>query len=192
MNFLEELNAPQREAVSYTDGPMLIVAGPGSGKTRVLTYRIAYLIEMGVDSFNILALTFTNKAAAEMRQRIEKIAGTEARNLYMGTFHSVFARILRREANKLGYPQNFTIYDTADSKSVIKQILKAQNLDDKAYKPSQVFYRISQAKNALISPEQYLENIEMIEEDKTSGRPQIAQIYKIYATKCKAKWSYGF
>ncbi|MCB9227077.1 MAG: UvrD-helicase domain-containing protein [Chitinophagales bacterium] len=192
MNFLEELNAPQREAVSYTDGPMLIVAGPGSGKTRVLTYRIAYLIEMGVDSFNILALTFTNKAAAEMRQRIEKIAGTEARNLYMGTFHSVFARILRREANKLGYPQNFTIYDTADSKSVIKQILKAQNLDDKAYKPSQVFYRISQAKNALISPEQYLENIEMIEEDKASGRPQIAQIYKIYATKCKQNGAMDF
>lgn len=192
MNFLEELNAPQREAVSYTDGPMLIVAGPGSGKTRVLTYRIAYLIEVGVDPFNILALTFTNKAAAEMRQRIEKIVGTEARNLYMGTFHSVFARILRREANKLGYPQNFTIYDTADSKSVIKQILKAQNLDDKAYKPSQVFYRISQAKNALISPEQYLENIEMIEEDKASGRPQIAQIYKIYATKCKQNGAMDF
>lgn len=192
MNFLEELNSPQREAVTYTDGPLLIVAGPGSGKTRVLTYRIAYLIDQGVDSFNILALTFTNKAAAEMRKRIEKIVGTEARNLYMGTFHSVFARILRREANKLGYPQNFTIYDTSDSKSVIKQILKAQNLDDKTYKPSQVFYRISQAKNALISPEEYAENIEMVEEDKASGRPKIAQIYKIYANKCKQNGAMDF
>lgn len=192
MKFLEELNTPQQEAVTYTDGPMLIVAGPGSGKTRVLTYRIAYLIEMGVDSFNILALTFTNKAAAEMRQRIEKIVGNEARNLYMGTFHSVFARILRREAGKLGYPQNFTIYDTTDSKSVIKQILKAQGLDDKTYKPSQVFYRISQAKNALISPQEYAENEELKAEDEASNRPQIATIYQIYANKCKQNGAMDF
>ena len=150
MKFLNELNPPQKEAVTFTDGPLLIIAGPGSGKTRVLTYRIAYLIAQGIDPFRILSLTFTNKAAAEMRARIEKIVGHEARNLFMGTFHSVFARILRKEAPKLGFPSNFTIYDTNDSKSVLKSIIKAQGLDDKIYKPNQVFYRISQAKNSLI------------------------------------------
>ncbi|MCB0510509.1 MAG: UvrD-helicase domain-containing protein, partial [Bacteroidetes bacterium] len=171
---------------------MLIIAGPGSGKTRVLTYRIAYLIENGIDPFQILALTFTNKASAEMRARIEKIVGAEARNLFMGTFHSVFARILRKEAGKLGYPSNFTIYDTNDSKSVLKAIIKAQGLDEKIYKPSQVFYRISQAKNALISPQAYAENIEMLEEDAAAGKPKIAKLYALYALKCKQNGAMDF
>ena len=137
----------------------MIIAGAGSGKTRVLTYRIAYLIqEKGVDPFNILALTFTNKAAKEMRKRIESVVGTNARNLWMGTFHSIFARILRSEANKLGYPSNFTIYDTDDSKSLIKAIVKENGLDDKVYKPNVVFNRISSAKNRLISWEEYINN----------------------------------
>jgi DNA helicase-2/ATP-dependent DNA helicase PcrA len=120
MNYLDELNDVQRQAVQATEGPVMIVAGPGSGKTRVLTYRIAYLIQQKVDPFRILALTFTNKAAAEMRERVERIVGSEARNLYIGTFHSVFARILRYEASRLGYPSNFTIYDTDDSRSLLK------------------------------------------------------------------------
>lgn len=192
MNFLSELNQPQREAVSYTDGPLLIIAGPGSGKTRVLTYRIAYLIEQGIDAFRILALTFTNKASAEMRQRIEKIVGNEARNLYMGTFHSVFAKILRFEASKLGYPTNFTIYDTNDSKSVLKEIIKSQGLDDKTYKPNQVFYKISQAKNALISAEAYEQNPDLVNEDIASGKPKIPLLYKLYVKKCKQNGAMDF
>jgi DNA helicase II / ATP-dependent DNA helicase PcrA len=184
MDFLAELNAPQREAVTYTQGPMLIIAGPGSGKTRVLTYRIAYLIAQGAEPFNILALTFTNKAAKEMRERIEKLVGPEARNLYMGTFHSVFAKILRVEAPKLGYPSNFTIYDTDDAKSVLKTIIKGQGLDDKIYKPNQVYYRISQAKNALISPAEYANMPELISEDTQARKPKIALLYKLYAQKC--------
>src|ERR1700755_11608 len=131
INYLDELNEPQREAVTHINGPLMIIAGAGSGKTKVLTTRIAHLMANGVDSFNILALTFTNKAAAEMKERVEKILGnTEARNLYIGTFHSVFARILRAEANKLGYPNNFTIYDTDDAKSLLKGIINEMNLDD--------------------------------------------------------------
>jgi DNA helicase-2/ATP-dependent DNA helicase PcrA len=141
------LNEAQKEGVIYTDGPCIIIAGAGSGKTRVLTYRIAHLINnQQVDPFNILALTFTNKAAQEMRSRIEQVVGTEARNLWMGTFHSVFARILRAEASKLGYPSNFTIYDTDDSKSLIKALVKEKGLDDKLYKPNVVLNRISAAK----------------------------------------------
>src|SRR3990172_7413284 len=137
MNYLNELNEPQRKAVECTEGPVMIVAGAGSGKTRVLTYRIAYLLHKDVDAFNILALTFTNKAARAMKERITKIVGnTEAKNLWMGTFHSVFARILRFESEKLGYPTHFTIYDTDDSKSLIKTILREQGIDDKVYKPS--------------------------------------------------------
>lgn len=184
MNFIEELNPPQREAVTYTNGPMLIIAGPGSGKTRVLTYRIAYLIAHGAEPFNILALTFTNKAAREMRERIEKLVGPEARNLYMGTFHSVFAKILRVEAPKLGYPSNFTIYDTDDAKSVLKGLIRGQGLDEKIYKPNQVYYRISQAKNALISPEEYAIMPELIAEDTQGKKPKIALLYKLYAKKC--------
>src|SRR3954463_9886051 len=151
MKYLDELNEPQREAVTHLNGPLMIVAGAGSGKTKVLTTRITHLMaEHKIDSFNILALTFTNKAAAEMKERVERILGnTEARNLYIGTFHSVFARILRAEASKLGYPSNFTIYDTDDAKSIIKEIVKELQLDDKHYKPSYVYNRISAAKNSL-------------------------------------------
>ena len=171
MSYLDELNDAQREAVVNSEGPTLIVAGPGSGKTRVLTYRIAHLLNKGVDSFSILALTFTNKAAEAMRNRIEKIADTNARNLYMGTFHSVFARILRVEAQKIGYPSNFTIYDTEDSKSLIKTIIKEQGLDDKIYKPNQVYHRISSAKNSLITPQLYLDDAELKAEDVSQRRP---------------------
>lgn len=184
MNFLDELNEVQRNAVTTTEGPVMIVAGPGSGKTRVLTYRIAYLIQQGVDPFQILALTFTNKAAAEMRERIEKIAGTEARNLYMGTFHSVFARILRYEANKLGYPANFTIYDTDDSRSLIKSIIKEQGLNDSLYKPNIVHNRISSAKNGLIGPEEYQKDFNMQADDASSGRPKLGELYAIYQMRC--------
>jgi DNA helicase-2/ATP-dependent DNA helicase PcrA len=184
MSYLEELNDAQRQAVVNTDGPTLIIAGPGSGKTRVLTYRIAHLLNNGVDPFGILALTFTNKAAESMRQRIERIADNNARNLYMGTFHSVFARILRVEAQRIGYPSNFTIYDTEDSKSLIKTIIKEQSLDDKIYKPNQVQYRISAAKNALITPEAYSQDSELLAEDRDQRRPATANLYKLYCDRC--------
>src|SRR5437868_14510193 len=137
-NYLDELNEPQKEAVLHKDGPIIIIAGAGSGKTKVLTTRIAHLMGAhGIDAFNILALTFTNKAAKEMKERVEKVLGnSEARNLYIGTFHSVFARILRAEGPKIGYPHNFTIYDTDDSRSVLKTVINEMNLDDKHYKPS--------------------------------------------------------
>src|ERR1700754_4311006 len=154
--YLKGLNEPQREAAIHINGPLMIVAGAGSGKTKVLTTRIAHLMANGVDSFNILALTFTNKAAAEMKERIEKILGNnEARNLYIGTFHSVFARILRAEAHRIGYPNQFTIYDTDDAKSVVKTVINELELDDKHYKPSTVYNRISSAKNALVGPSEY-------------------------------------
>lgn len=184
MSYLDELNAAQRAAVENVDGPTMIVAGPGSGKTRVLTYRIAHLLKLGVDSFSILALTFTNKASESMRARIEKIAGTDGRNLYMGTFHSVFARILRVEAPKIGYPSNFTIYDTEDAKSLLKTIIKEQGLDDKAYKPNQVLNRISAAKNALITPGRYAASPELITEDRHAQKPAMANIYKLYTERC--------
>ena len=153
-DFLEGLNEPQREAATHIKGPLMIVAGAGSGKTKVLTTRIANLMAHGVDAFNILALTFTNKAAAGMKERVEKILGNnEARNLYIGTFHSVFARILRSEAPRIGYPSNFTIYDTDDSRSVVKTVVNELNLDDKLYKANTVHNRISSAKNALVGPE---------------------------------------
>src|SRR6266705_4217822 len=156
IDYLAGLNERQREAVLHINGPLMIVAGAGSGKTKVLTTRIAHLMANGVDSFHILALTFTNKAAREMKERVEKILGNnEARNLYIGTFHSVFARILRIEADKIGYPNNFTIYDTDDSKSVVKTVVNELNLDDKHYKPNIVYNRISAAKNALIGPDEY-------------------------------------
>lgn len=183
-HFLDELNPVQRAAAEATEGPVMIIAGAGSGKTRVLTYRIAHLMEKGVDSFNILALTFTNKAAKEMKARIAKVAGaSEARNLWMGTFHSVFAKILRFEAEKLGYPSNFTIYDTDDSKSVIKEILKQFNLDEKVYKPSLVLNRISQAKNSLITAQQYLNNPVTQAEDRSSNKPLLGQIFLAYQKK---------
>ena len=159
MDYLNTLNDSQRLAVENTEGPVMVIAGAGSGKTRVLTYRIAHLINKGVDPFNILSLTFTNKAAQEMKERIGKIiGGQEARNIWMGTFHSVFSRILRSEAEKIGYPQNFTIYDTQDAKNLIKTILKEQGLDDKIYKPNLVYSRISAAKNNLLSAGAYNKN----------------------------------
>ena len=184
MKYLEDLNQNQKEAVIHDNGPCLVIAGAGSGKTRVLTYRIAHLISSGVDPFSILALTFTNKAAKEMKQRIEKIVGTEARSLWMGTFHSIFARILRSEGYKLGYPPNFVIYDTQDSKSLIKSIVKELNLDPKIYKENFIYNRISNAKNRLISYTDYVNNPILQEEDASSLRPKICDIYKIYVQRC--------
>src|SRR6201996_7229330 len=184
-NYLEGLNDQQRIAVEHIEGPLMIVAGAGSGKTKVLTTRIAHLMHHGVDPFNILALTFTNKAAAEMKERVEKILGSsEARNLYIGTFHSVFARVLRGEAEKLGYPRIFTIYDTDDAKSVLKTVINELNLDDKHYKPNTVYNRISQAKNSLVGPVEYANDYAIQQEDMRSNRPAIAQIYDAYAKRC--------
>ncbi|MDG1720093.1 MAG: UvrD-helicase domain-containing protein, partial [Bacteroidia bacterium] len=182
--YLKDLNPEQKAAVIQTDGPIMIVAGAGSGKTRVLTYRIAHLIATGVDPFNILSLTFTNKAAKEMRYRIEGVVGLEARNIWMGTFHSVFAKILRIEADKIGYPQNFTIYDSDDSKSLIKSIVKEMNLDDKVYKPNYILSRISNAKNNLIQAHVYQNQSELIAYDETTGRGKIHEIYTEYAKRC--------
>lgn len=184
MSYLDELNEVQRNAVTTIEGPVMIIAGPGSGKTRVLTYRIAHLMQCGVDPFNILALTFTNKAAKEMRNRIESIAGTEARSLWMGTFHSVFARLLRSEAPMIGYPSNFTIYDTADTKNLIKRIVKEQNLNPDLYKPGYVYSRISAAKNSLVSPAAYAANYQFLAEDEAGGRPKTGEIYRIYTERC--------
>ena len=185
MKYLDSLNEPQQEGVVNTDGPVMIIAGAGSGKTRVLTYRIAYLIDhKQIDPFNILALTFTNKAAKEMRDRIEGVVGSEARNLWMGTFHSVFARILRAEADRLGYPSNFTIYDTDDSKSLIKSIVKELSLDDKIYKPNVVFNRISGAKNRLISWREYINNPIYRADDESNMKPELGRIYKMYSERC--------
>jgi DNA helicase-2/ATP-dependent DNA helicase PcrA len=186
MNYLDELNEPQKEAVLHKDGPIMIIAGAGSGKTKVLTTRIAHLMgHHKVDSFNILALTFTNKAAAEMKERVERTLGnTEARNLYIGTFHSVFARILRAEAGKLGYPSNFTIYDTDDAKSVVKTVINELALDDKHYKPNIVYNRISAAKNSLIGPAEYINDWALQQEDARANRPAIGQIYDAYAKRC--------
>jgi DNA helicase II / ATP-dependent DNA helicase PcrA len=180
MSYLDSLNDVQRQAVEKTEGPVMIIAGAGSGKTRVLTYRIAHLIEKGTEPFNILSLTFTNKAAKEMQSRIQSVAGPEARNVMMGTFHSVFSRILRVESSKLGFPSNFTIYDTEDSKSMLRTILKEQNLDDKVYKPNTVFNRISAAKNRLISHVEYLANPNFMADDRAALRPEMGKIYKIY------------
>src|ERR1700761_8787808 len=184
-DYLSELNGPQREAVLHIDGPIMIVAGAGSGKTKVLTTRIAHLLSQGVSAFNILALTFTNKAAKEMKERVERTLGnSEARNLYIGTFHSVFARILRGEAQHLGYERNFTIYDTDDAKSVVKTVINELNLDDKHYKPNTVYNRISQAKNALVGPAEYAQDYAIQQEDMRSNRPLIGQIYDAYAKRC--------
>ena len=185
MEFLNELNEAQRAAATHVDGPMMVIAGAGSGKTRVLTYRIAYLIERGVDPFSILALTFTNKAAREMKERIGKVIGDgEAKNIWMGTFHSVFARILRTEAERINYTRNFTIYDTADSRSLLKDIIKGLNLDDKVYKASSIQARISGAKNNLIDAAGYADHPEIQSEDAQAGRPHIATIYKHYESRC--------
>ena len=179
-DILSGLNEPQREAAECTEGPVMIIAGAGSGKTRTLTYRIAHLMELGADPFRILALTFTNKAAGEMKERIVKLVGPEAKNLWMGTFHSVFARLLRADGSKLGYTSNFTIYDTDDSKAAIKQIVKQLNLDPKAYKPSYVMSRISMAKSNLLGPKDYMENPEIYQTDIDAKRSAVGQIYQMY------------
>ena len=185
MSYLDELNPEQRKAVEHIKGPVMVIAGAGSGKTRVLTYRIAHMIRSGVDSFSILSLTFTNKAAREMKDRISRIVGpAESKNIWMGTFHSVFARILRSEAHLLGYPSNFTIYDTDDSKSLLKRIIKEKNLDDKVYKPNLVLNRISAAKNNLISAANYRNNPTIHKEDVQSKKPEMAFIYEQYEKRC--------
>ena len=184
-DYLSGLNDRQKEAVLHIDGPIMIIAGAGSGKTKVLTTRVIHLMSKGVDAFNIIALTFTNKAAKEMKERVEHILGNgEARNLYIGTFHSVFARILRFEADKIGYPRHFTIYDTDDAKSVVKTVVNELNLDDKHYKPNIVYNRISSAKNALVGPTEYRNDYAIQQEDMRANRPAIAQIYDAYVKRC--------
>ncbi len=185
-SYLDELNPQQREAVEYLGGPQLVIAGAGSGKTRVITYKILHLLSKGVPPWRILALTFTNKAAREMRERVEKVAGAEtASRLWMGTFHSVFSKILHLHAREVGFDSNFTIYDTADSRNLIKQIVETLQLDAKFYKPATVAGEISKAKNALISPEEYQASRQMMEADMRSGRPLIGRIYAMYADRCR-------
>lgn len=184
--FLDDLNKSQQEAVLFNDGASLIIAGAGSGKTRVLTYKIAYLIEQGMKPWNILALTFTNKAAREMKSRIGQLIGDEtARSLYMGTFHSIFSHILRREAAHIGFNSNFTIYDDADSRSLVKTIIKEMKLNDKVYKPSNVYRIISMAKNHLISAEDYATDRSAIERDVNAKMPEVSSIYTAYCTRCR-------
>ncbi|MFT4032243.1 MAG: exodeoxyribonuclease V subunit gamma [Siphonobacter sp.] len=183
-DIIKGLNEPQAQAVLHTEGPLMIIAGAGSGKTRVLTHRTAHLIRKGVDPFSILLLTFTNKAAGEMRDRIEKVVGTNARGIWMGTFHSVFAKILRFEAKSLGYTSDFSIYDTDDSKSLLKTIIKERGLDDKIYKPNVVFNRISGAKNRLVSADAYLADPIIQADDAAARLPEIGRLYKIYVDRC--------
>lgn len=185
-DFLNELNSSQREAVTYMDGPSLVIAGAGSGKTRVLTCKIAYLLQQGWHPSSILALTFTNKAAREMRERIASLVGPEqAARLWMGTFHSVFYRILRTEAEALGFTPSFTIYDTSDSKSLIKNILKDKGLDEKQYKPSSVLGVISRAKNRLVRPEEYARSTDCLRADSAMNMPRVAEVYQEYCNRCR-------
>ena len=184
MSYLQSLNDVQRLAVTHTDGPVMVIAGPGSGKTRVLTYRIAYLIEQGVPPQHILALTFTNKAAREMKERIAHVVGSKGDRVWAGTFHSIFARILRVEATKIDYPPAFTIYDRDDSKSLVTDIIKEMRLDTKQYNPSGVLARISSAKSNLITPELYVKNEDLMLYDRMNKRPQIYDIYSRYYKRC--------
>jgi DNA helicase-2/ATP-dependent DNA helicase PcrA len=193
MDFLQQLNENQREAVLYNEGPSLVIAGAGSGKTRVLTFKIAYLLKQGISPYNVLALTFTNKAAKEMKSRIAALVDENtARHLWMGTFHSIFSRILRREADKLGYRSDFTIYDAQDSQNLIKAIIKEKELDDKVYKPSTVQARISQVKNALITPAIYAKDTELIANDGFFNRDRICEIYAVYWNRCRAAGVFDF
>lgn len=192
-DFLEELNETQREAVEYVSGPSLVIAGAGSGKTRVLTYKIAYLLTTGLKPWEIMALTFTNKAAREMRERIGRLVGEDtARHLRMGTFHSLFARILRAEAAAIGYNSNYTIYDEADSRALLKAIIKELGLNDKIYKPADIHRRISEAKNRLMTAEQYAADPHAISRDKDDKVPDTAQIYTIYQQRCRASNAMDF
>ena len=183
-DYIKELNQQQQDAVLYLDGPQLVIAGAGSGKTRVLTYKIVHLLSHGYEPWRILALTFTNKAAREMRERIKGLVGATASKLWMGTFHSIFARILRINAERLGFKSNFTIYDSADSKSLIKSIIKDMELDDKIYKPSTIMNAISMAKNALISPTVYAQSKDIMEADQRAKRPRTHEIYRGYCHRC--------
>lgn len=193
LDYLKDLNKAQYEAVVSTEGPALIIAGAGSGKTRVLTYRIAHLLKQGARPSTILALTFTNKAAREMKERIASVVGENtARYLWMGTFHSVFARILRAEHETIGFPSNFTIFDSADSKSLIKTIIKSFQLDDKMYKPGSVASRISMAKNNLITPDAYAQNSEIRLADKAMRMPAVSEIYKEYVKRCRLSGAMDF
>ena len=192
-DFLNELNENQREAVLYNEGPSLVVAGAGSGKTRVLTYKIAYLLRSGLPPYGILALTFTNKAAREMKERVASICGEEnARRLWMGTFHSIFSRILRANAERIGYPSQFTIYDTADSKSLLKSIVKEMGLDDKVYRLGMVQSRISNAKNALVTSVAYAQNKELVESDTNARVPLLREIYQRYQNRCRQAGAMDF
>ena len=193
VDYLEGLNGPQREAVENYEGATLIIAGAGSGKTRVLTMRIAHMIQNGIKAPNILALTFTNKAAREMRERISKVVPyPELRGLWMGTFHSVFSRILRAEATHLGFPESFTIYDTADSRNVVKAVIREMELNEEIYKPNEVYARISMAKNNLVLPESYAANAHLQDEDRQKKQPQIYQVYARYMQRCKQNGAMDF
>ncbi len=191
-SYLNELNDVQRDAVTSLDGPVMVIAGPGSGKTRVLTYRIAHLLRSGVPPWQILALTFTNKAAREMKDRIEKVAGQDAYKVWAGTFHSIFARILRVEAHLIGFPNDFSIYDTDDSKSLIKEIIKSMSLDTKTYNVGAIRSRISSAKSNLITPKMYNANAELQEQDKMNRRPMTFKIYEKYVARCQRAGAMDF
>jgi len=191
-HYLDELNDVQRQAAENTEGPVLVIAGPGSGKTRVLTYRIAHLIEKGTAPWEILALTFTNKSAREMKERIGKVVGKKATDIWAGTFHSLFARILRVEAKHIGYPSNFTIYDTDDSKSLINSILKEMNLDKKVYQANAIKNRISSAKSSLITPKLYAMNAKLLTQDKQAKMPLVSKIYTQYVARCKKAGAMDF
>lgn len=183
--YLENLNEQQREAVEYCNGPELVIAGAGSGKTRVLTYKIVHLLRLGIEPYRLLALTFTNKAAREMKSRVAKVAGERvAERIWMGTFHSIFLRILRRHAEAIGFKNGFTIYDTTDSRTLIKTIIKELGLDEKQYKAASVASQISNAKNAMLSPEQYEASYR--EADRKARRPMISRIFHFYVERCKA------
>ncbi|MCM1355259.1 MAG: UvrD-helicase domain-containing protein [Staphylococcus sp.] len=192
-SYLDKLNEQQRAAVEYCEGPQLVIAGAGSGKTRVLTYKIVHLLNLGYEPWRILALTFTNKAAREMRERIEQLVGAEtASKLWMGTFHSIFARILRSNAERIGFKSSFTIYDSADSKSLVKTIVKDMQLDEKIYKPSAVLSAISSAKNALVSPEQYAMSRDILEADRQARRPELYEVYRAYRDRCAVAGAMDF
>ncbi len=191
-NYLDELNPVQRAAVTTTEGPVLVIAGPGSGKTRVLTYRIAHLLESGVAPWEILTLTFTNKSAREMKDRIEKVVGPRAQQVWAGTFHAVFARILRSEATKIGYPSSFSIYDTDDTTSVLRAIIKEMNLDPNVYNASAIRSRISLAKSNLMSPKAYRDNADMMQQDRAAKRPYIVDIYEKYMARCHRSGAMDF
>lgn len=192
MSYLDELNDIQRKAVTTIDGPVLVVAGPGSGKTRVLTYRIAHLIKSGIPPYKILSLTFTNKAAREMKERISKVVGDKANQVWAGTFHSIFARILRVEASKIGYPSNFTIYDRQDSESVVKAILKEHHLDSKVYNPRNILSRISSAKSSLITPKAYAADEQLKLQDRAAKMPHLHAVYAGYVVRCKKAGAMDF